>query len=238
MLINQSKTELIVHSKGRSHPSMVIQHGSQQIKSTSEMKALGVTISWNLSWDKHINSLAPKLTLIIRKLKFLRRWLSLDDALKVLTSQFFGTLYYAISVWINLLSFKSWRRLESLHYRALRAVHRDFRCALSKQTLNKMSKRATPRQWANYITTSEVIKLFNTSDARIVQDLRSNVYINDRKPRKGTFVGAPKYAIGKQSLRYRIREQFCNLDFDWIGIDKDSLRRNLKRLFVPLDSIF
>ena len=234
MIINQSKTELIIHSKGTSPPSLEVQHGCLRIKSTNVIKALGVNLSWNLNWDNHVSSLVPKLNFIIRKLKFLRRWLGEDDTLKVLTAQFFGTLYYAAPVWMTMLSFKSWKKLESLHYRALRAVYRDHKCTISRQALDHTSSRANPRQWSNYATTSTATKLVNNSDTRIANHLRENIYINDRRPRKGTFTGAPKYVIGKQSLRFRIQEQFNKLDFDWIGMDNyDQLRKNLKRIFIP-----
>jgi len=43
-----------------------------------------------------------------------------------------------------------WETLHSMHYRALRAGGRDFRCRWDKQRLNIYLKRANPLQWMKY----------------------------------------------------------------------------------------
>jgi hypothetical protein len=48
--------------------------------------------------------------------------------------------------------------------------------------------RATPFKWGNYYIASTVIRLYNTSDTRIADRLRSAAYINDRLPHGARFI--------------------------------------------------
>jgi len=65
--------------------------------------------------------------------------------MKVVTSQFFGTLYYAAPVWLNSeLKESQWNRLNSIHYRVIRAAIKDYKRKVPRAVLNIISKRATP----------------------------------------------------------------------------------------------
>jgi hypothetical protein len=112
-------------------------------------------------------------------------------------------------------------------------VFGDFKFKMKRDELDKLSKRATPVEWANYSIAATVIKLFNSSDCNIANALRSSVYINDRTPGRGKFIDRSRLKIGRQSLPYRIGPLFSRIDFNWAGIQlsEDSIRRSLKRLF-------
>jgi len=228
MVVNKTKTELIVFS--RNEPPII--ELSNGIKSVKEIKALGITLSHNLTWDNHVAKMITKTSKIIGGIRFLRRWIPMDAALKVVTAQYYGTCYYASPVWLNdNLNYQSWKKLSSQHYRAIRAAVRDHRRKLPRGLLDIISKRAPPRQWAKYVNASTAIKLINTSNTRIADSLRSNMYINDRKPHMGTFIDKSKLKTGRQSLSNRLH---CmkSLTFDWIGDHSDDyIRRNLKKTF-------
>jgi len=67
---------------------------------------------------------------------------------KILKTHLFGFLYCAAPVWLNeLMSSRNWRLLESIHYRTLRTVLKDYSKTLSKSTLNSFLGRAKPKQW-------------------------------------------------------------------------------------------
>jgi len=228
MVVNKEKTELIVFNRG----NPIEMELSNGIKSANEMKALGVTITHNLSWEKHVNNTIMKTSKIIGGIRFLRRWIPLDAALKVVTSQYYGTCYYAGPVWLNdNLTYLSWKKLSSQHYRAIRAAVKDHKRRLPKALLDVISKRAPPKQWSKYINSSTAIKLINNSNTRIADDLRSKLYINDRKPKKGTFTNRSRLKIGRHSLSNRL-SFIKDLQFDWIGdFSDDYIRANLKRTF-------
>jgi len=102
---------------------------------------------------------------------------------------------------------------------------------LPKALLDVISKRAPPKQWSKYINSSTAIKLINNSNTRIADDLRSNLYINNRKPKKGTFTDRSRLKIGRHSFANRL-SFIKDLQFDWIGdFSDDYIRANLKRTF-------
>jgi len=95
-------------------------------------------------------------------------------------------VYYGIAVWLtSQLDATSRRRLFSSHFRALRAVLGDYKRKVPKVVLNIISKRATPKQWANYRKAPLAITLFNGGETRLDEIRLYQEYINDRLPRKG-----------------------------------------------------
>jgi len=95
--------------------------------------------------------------------------------------------------------------------------------------LDIISKRATPKQWANYTTASMAIELYNGKETRLGETLRN---INDRQPKKGIFFDSSKYKIRKQSFVNRLH-LFSYVNFEWIGpYSEDYIRQNLKKLFI------
>jgi len=114
----------------------------------------------------------------------------------------------------------------------------DKKNKIPRAMLDIISKRARPRQWANYITASTVIKLYNNSDTRIAEELCSNIYINDRQPRRGSFIDKSRRRAGRQKLTNRL-QIFRKIDFDWTEeISSDRLRQNLKRLFINFNTVW
>jgi len=119
-----------------------------------------------------------------------------------------------------------------VHYRALRAAVGDYKRKIPKVVLDIISKRATPKQSANYTTASMAIKLYNGTETRLGETLRNRCYINDRHPKKGIFFDNSKYKVGKQSFTNKLH-LFTDVNFEWIGPYSDNhIRHNLKKLFI------
>ena len=64
-----------------------------------------------------------------------------------------------------------------------------------------ITKRATPIEWASYCIASTAMRLYNESDTRITDELRSSAYTNDRLPYRARFFDTSKLKIGKQTLK-------------------------------------
>jgi len=71
--------------------------------------------------------------------------------------------------------------------------------------LDIILKKPMPRQWKYYSTANSVINLINSSNRRIDDDLRSNIYINDRLTGGGSFIDKLIYKVGKQYLTNRLQ---------------------------------
>jgi len=195
---------------------------------------LGLTMSDDLSWDQHVNNTVAKTSYTTRMIKHLRRWLSIDDCLKVVTSKYYGLAYYGCPVWLTpCLSHNSWKRLFSQHYRAIRAAVGDWKTKIPRAVLDVIRKRANPRQWAKYSISRFVIKAYNNKNTPIRLKLAQQGYINDRNPRRAKFFDGSRLKVGRQSLENRL--VFMKLNFDWIGNPSDDyLRVKLKEQFFQL----
>ncbi len=233
MVVNDSKTEMLYATRDKTRKSVVINVSGTTVSSTPKIKALGVQISDDLSWNDHVDYSLKRSRHIVPRIKYLRKWLNTEELLRLITSQYFSIVYYCCPLWIGSLTSTAWKRINSAHYRALRAVYGDYKMKLKRAELDKMSKRATPKEWAQYSIAATVIKMFNSSDTEMGHLLRRSVYINDRNPGKGKFIDKSRLKIGRQSLPYRIGPTFAKMSFDWVGFEgsDDALRRNLKKEF-------
>jgi hypothetical protein len=100
MVVNPSKTEIVIF--GRKPPTKVeIDFAGSKVISTDSMKALGITITNDLSWEKHLTNTIYKSQSKLSLLRKIRPFITKDQFLKIATCQIFGTLYYAAPVWLN-----------------------------------------------------------------------------------------------------------------------------------------
>jgi len=201
-------------------------------------KALGVILSKDLSWEEQVKSQISKTNKLIHSIRHLGRWLKTDDLLKVITSKYFGTMYYASPLWMTSnMPRKTLAQLNRQHYRALRAAFKDRKCKMSKDELNVLSGRATPEEWSKYTVASTVIKMMAISITPMAEKLRKRAYINDRCPGRATFIDRSKNKIGKQSLPNRL-SFFKDIKFNWCNsnISEDKLRQELKKAFFKCNN--
>jgi len=187
-----------------------------------------------MNWDAHLSTVKKKACFVISKLKFLSRFVCPALMNRVITSHFFGMLYYASTVWMNeLTSASQWKMLNSLHYRALRTGVKDYYYNWTKNELNSFFCRATPLQWMKYSCSKLAINLYNDADGPPMSTvLRSKAYINDRNPGKAIFIDSSRLRIGRHCLANRL-SFMKDIKFDWTqGIEDNSLRVNLKKTFI------
>jgi len=132
------------------------------------------------------------------------------------------------------MTYQALKQLNRQHYRVLRAAFKDRKCEMSKETLNRLAGRATPRQWAKYIVSSTTIKMMHKGTTPMSEKLRNRAYVNDRFPGKAMFANRSKTKIGRQSLPNRL-DFLREIKLDWNNaeepISKDKLRVALKIFF-------
>jgi len=124
-----------------------------------------------------------------------------------------------------------------VHYRALRLAVGDYKRLRSRDTLNFECKRATPQQWASYITASTVIKILRSASPRVIKDrLMKTICTNARKQHRPHFFDLSIRKIGCQALFNWISSIFKCINFDWhnLNLDNERIRVELKRTFFPL----
>jgi len=151
-----------------------------------------------------------------------------------MTSQFYSTVYYGCEVWLNNTTyFNDLRRLNSLHYRALRIACRDFKHRKRRSELDLLG-RARPSTWSRYLTASRVIKTMNVGlPRRLCDELTKHSYVERRRPGRLKFYDGAKTKIGRQILCNRAGSCVNDVDFDWNNeeMNNDKLRVCLKKTF-------
>ncbi len=162
----------------------------------------------------------------------LSKRLDKEDILRLVTVQYYSILYYASPLWIGSLQSISWRRINIAHYRALRSAVGFKSKSMKRSELDSETKRAKPLEWAKYIMSSTVIKLYNKSDTNIAKILRNSAYVSNRLPLHAKFIDRSRLCVGRQTLPYRIGHLFSKISFDWIvNLSDDALRKSLKKEF-------
>jgi len=238
MKTNVAKTELIYFSRNKTdNPPSIVVKGTE-IKPADSMKILGIKFQENMGWDTHFIGLKQKARVVFSKLRYLQKLLDIDAMRKVVTTHYFGMIYYASQLWLNeLTTSKQWKIINSLHYKALRVSLGDFRNKISKKNLNDIFGRATPVQWMAYSNAKMAISLHNFEDGPPLSEiLRHAAYRNDRLPGQAIYMDSSRLRIGKNSLVNRLN---CmrQVKFQWTnGINQHALRQNLKKTFYLVNN--
>jgi hypothetical protein len=166
-------------------------------------------------------------------LKFLRRRLPEDKFLSVLTSQYYGTCYYACQAWLGAHTRKmDIRKLNGMHYKLLRIAKNDWKNKISRSTLDNLG-RARPTIWAKYATANMTIKVLRDErPKRIHNHLRNTLYYERRSKNVMKFYDISRKRIGKQAIGNRLKSVFDEITEPITFNESDnSLRVLLKRTF-------
>ena len=125
MVVNIAKTEAVVFARNPIDPVELDVNGTK-FKTSLSMKILGVVFDSRMKWDNHVDKILGQAKKTLNGLRILRRNLSLDGYVHILTSQFYAKLYYSSPVWLPHVSSRDLKRLESIHYKALRIGCNDY----------------------------------------------------------------------------------------------------------------
>lgn len=125
MVINYKKTKELILGNLKKHtviPPLII--GGHPIERVSCFKLLGVTITDDLRWEVHIESISSKVNSRLYFLKQLKRaGLSTDDLRCFYTTVVRPVLEYACVVWHHGLTRAQCDQLEALQKRAIRIIY-------------------------------------------------------------------------------------------------------------------
>jgi len=143
MVINQTKNEVTLFSLKDYH-TIKLNSDSQ---SAEPIKALGEHFDSHMSWNNYIQKVLARTSQTVKLIKNIGRWISTENALKIVTNHYFGQSYYCSPVWMNCsLSFENWNRLKSQCNRVLWAAIGDFKPTIPWSDLNMLCKSAIPWQ--------------------------------------------------------------------------------------------
>ena len=142
MIINEKKAKEIVINFLKSEidiPELEI--NGEKIEQVQNSKLLGVTISYDLTWGKHVKKIRTKATQRLYFLRLLKRThVSMDKMLQIYCSLVRPTTEYACQVWHGTLTGELSDAIESVEERALEIIMRFF---LSLEPLPPVYKHLT-----------------------------------------------------------------------------------------------
>jgi len=231
MVVNKAKTEVMFMKNKKHIPPSQIQVDGETIQVQTNIKVLGIHFDNDMSWKTHISNVSNRAQKMIRGLKVIRRTLNQEDIMKVITSQYYGSIYYALAVWFPTLIVKFKQKLDILHYKVLRVAIRDWMRLFPREMLDLLG-RQKPEAVANYMVGSMLINCYNTKKpVRLYRMIKENEY-TIRRTGKVRFYDSSVKIIGRQSISNRLDGIVQQFDDRWQNlVTKDSIRVYLKKTF-------
>jgi len=236
MVVNHQKTELIYFST-KHQPQIEISVGNSVIKSQNSIKALGITIDKDLSWNPHVNNTAKKVASLMSGLRIVTKHLNKEQAIRIITSQVFPVIYYAAPVWLTTeLNYKNLKRVETFHYSTLRIGIKDFKKNVSRNTIDKLTNRMPPRTSMRYSSAGTAIKIIRDNlPSKLHHKIMLNSYQQRRRPNCIYTYDSSHNKHGRRGFHNWINFVLKEIKFPWFNltrpISNDSLRIQLKKTF-------
>ena len=134
-----------------------------------------------------------------------------EQFLRAVTVNYYSSVFYASSVWYQNAKAIHKTKFNSIHFRILRTATRSF--GASRPELSKRCQRATPIEWARFVTASRVIKTIRDEEPKSLFELLHSTYFEEsRKPFIGMFFDDSKTLLGRQSIQNRLMFMRCITD--------------------------
>jgi len=130
--LNQQKTQILVITKKKN----VDVTG---LKSSTEIKILGLIFNNKLNWSSHINSIAKKASTRLFPLRKLRELLSKEELVSIYKATIRSLLEYGHIVMVGMKK-KEATELQKIENRALRIIHCDSHPPRTFETLSERRK--------------------------------------------------------------------------------------------------
>jgi len=237
MLVNEDKTEMMVMHKTNKILKDYIMNGVT-IKTKRTMNILGVIFNQNLTWSDHVFKTINSCQSVLHGLKILRKYFSLKDFTKLMTTYLFSKLFYAIEIWhFDLLSFNCKSKITSFYYTCCRLIVKDFERIQSRHEIDTQVKRATPKEFSNYCVARTVINAIHCNMSPLNQICLSTSFQIQRKPGQIFFFDNSRLKVGKNKLNNRLTWLFNEIKKPWLNLSKNQTRILLKKTFFKYGDI-
>jgi len=233
MKVNEEKTEIVLF--GKDNPKVLVNVKGAPVESKDQIKALGIIIDKGLTWQSHITLLKKRVMKVVGGVRIVRNKLTESQTTTIVTAQVFSILYYACCVWLTpSLSRKMFGTIESLHYRALRLIIRDYRQKISRDVVTRRTKRLPPDKWAKFSLASLFLNMCrNGKPSNLLQQMSLNTYQKRRKPGFVYSYDSSRSKIGKQMTKNWLGSAINELPSPWSdrNLSKNSVRVFLKKAY-------
>jgi len=234
--MNEGKTEVTVFSKSTDPTIMDLDCGGKLVPSKPTIKALGIVIDHRLRWSDHIKAVVKKVRGLLCGFRMIRNKFTEEQAKSLVTAQALSVLYYGAPAWLMpALLGDRLRRIESIHYRCLRIIVKDYKQRISREWIDAATQRLPPKQWSRFAASSLAIKVKQNQTPQYLKDeIFKNTYTVARKPGRLFGFDDSKSMIGRSLTRNWIGQSLGQIQASWtnMNLNNDQIRRMLKRTFL------
>ena len=124
ILVNPGKLQCMILGDKKNN-TFVLNIHDNEIKNSSEVELLGITIDSQLKFKKHIDNLCRKASYKLHALRRIRNFLTVEKA-KMLANAFINSQFnYAPLVWM-FAGKTSINKICKIHHRTLQVIHNDY----------------------------------------------------------------------------------------------------------------
>jgi len=227
MKCNLEKTELIVF--GHDRIEVDLKEFGVKIQSKDSMKILGILVDSNLKWESQVNKISARARSFVFSLRYLRKFLTLQEIENVFKAQIIPTFTYGAPSWSNHLSYQLRARLRSAYFFLLRAIIRDYNRRLNRSgMLGVMGLESIDTILFKRTSVFLFSLVYNLQPTNICFKLLSKCYHNDRTPDKLYFSDTSRGKKGKLCITNQAKNITEQWDFDWLTLSKESFKTKLR----------
>ena len=231
--VNEKKTEMCVFHRSVSR-IINFQLNGTEIKSTPNIKVLGVIFDSKLQWTAQISNVIRKSDRALNAIKLIKNYFKPEELNLLLTSNFFSVFYYNSEIWhIPNLSPYLKNLLLSKSANALKICTPTYNLSMSYVKLHEINKRATPENFCVYKHSILLHSLYNTRKPQLEWlSLNFNQNFNSRDKMFKTFNNS-NYKIGRNNkLSNRVMILNNKIELDWLNKEKNPFKILCKQKFL------
>ena len=232
LMINTDKTEIcIFHKSDTVCPLLTIGANVFQIK--NQIKILGTVFDTKLQWNEHVHYAIRNANKSKQALCLIAKYFTTEEMVKLATAFFYSKLYYGSKVWLmSTLHSNLKNKLWQASSRMLQIVQKDYDKVLSFDDLHRLTNRASPNMWCNYVT---ACAMYDCVTNEVPQNILTKMTINslNTSRRPGiTFTRTNHIKIGFNCLGNRLQLVSTQLNIDWSIMSKQAFKKHCKNLFL------
>jgi len=196
---------------------------------------IGVVIDHKLRWTAHIRAVCNKVRGLLCGFRMIRHKFTEIQAKNLITAQALSVLYYGSPAWLTpSIVGDRMRRIESVHYRCLRIIVKDYKQRISREWIDAATQRLPPKMWCRFAAASMAIKVRQSQyPQRLYEDIFENAYTVSRKPGRLFGYDSSKSLVGRSITKNWIGQTLGQIQSSWSNsvLSNDQIRRLLKRTF-------
>jgi hypothetical protein len=230
MVVNSDKTELMRMNNAK----FSVDVDGVNLKSQPQLKVLGIVFDHRLNWERQVQKCISGCQSMKPALRRLKTKLHHKEFKQVISSHYFSRLYYASEMWFQCCSSKLKKRISTVHYYALRLLVNDYKCKLSRPTIDSKTERASPSELKDFRLAKTLISIVNNvMPFTLYQELLSHLVIERRNEKRPRFIDHSRLKIGRQSFPNRVSLISRRISFNWfdVPLSVDVIRNQIKSCF-------